>query len=222
MNSAWNRAMWVAGLALLPLGTPAWAQGQAAEAPQGSRIGVIDLDRLWAETQLGKAYVARLDKLQSTLRAEGAKRQDELQKLDADIQAQREQVIKEQPVLSPEALEERQQRIDRLIRRRETSRQDSEEDLARMQRDAQREAETLQADLRRQLAGPIGALVKDGGLDVVLDIRVCVATSNKVDVTAEVVRRADAAMKDGTIKPLADQPAAGSSPATPPGPPAKR
>ena len=216
-----NRAMWIAGLALLPLSTPAWAQGQPAAAPRSSRLGVIDLDRIWAETQLGKSYAARLEKLQGDLRAEGAKRQDELQKLDADIGAQREQLIKEQPVLSQDAVEERQQRIDRLMRQREMRRQDSEEQLGRMQRLAQREADALQADLRRQIGGPIEGLVKDLGLDVVLDIRVCVATSNNVDVTAEVVRRTDAAFKEGTIKPLTET-AAEPSAAAPPRPPVKK
>jgi Skp family chaperone for outer membrane proteins len=214
--------MWIAGLALLPMSAPAWAQGQPAPVARSSRIGVIDLDRVWTETQLGKAYAVRLDKLQSDLRTEGAKRQSELEKLDADIGTQREQLIKEQPVLSQDAVEERQQRIDRLMRQRETRRQDSEEHLARMQRLAQREAETLQADLRRQVAGPIEGLVKDLGLDVVLDIRVCVATSSNVDVTAEVVRRADAAFKEGTMKPLADKPAAEPATAATTKPPARK
>jgi Skp family chaperone for outer membrane proteins len=196
--------MGIAAVALALAGAAAWAQAPAAAAG-GSRIGVVDLDRVSTESLLGKAYTARLDKLQVDLRAEGAKRQAELEKLDNDITMQREQLVKDQPVLSQEALEERQQRIDRLMRQREGQRQDSEDQLARLQRAAQREAESLQADLRQQIAGPIQGLVKEQGLDVVLDIRVCIATSSSVDVTGEVIRRADAAFKEGTLKPLPEK-----------------
>jgi Skp family chaperone for outer membrane proteins len=213
MQSAICRRAGITAAALLLASAVGHAQ-QPAPAKAG-RIGVLDLERVAAESLLGKDNAVRLEKLQAGIRAEGTKRQQAIEKMDGDLKAQREQLIKDQPVVSPDVAEERQRGIERLMRQREAYRQDSEEYLAQMQRKAQREAEEMQTDLRRKIAPAVEGLVKDLGLDVVLDVRVCVASSSSVDVTGEVIRRADATYRAAAGKAEADKPAAPTPPSVP-------
>jgi Skp family chaperone for outer membrane proteins len=214
MQSAGYRELGLAAAAFLLMSTTIGAQGQPAAPARTSRIGVIDIERVSTESLLGKEYATRLGALQASMRSEGTRRQQELQKMDEDIKVQRERLIQDQPILGTDAVDERQQQLDRLTRQRESYRQDSEALLGQLQRKGQKEADELQTDLRRKIGPALQELVKDKGLDVILDVRVCVASSNDVDVTGELIRRIDAAFRAGTLKPAADKPAA-PAPAAP-------
>ncbi len=205
MQPASYREVGIAAAALLLVSTTAGAQGQPAASAKTSRIGVVDLERVSSESLLGKEYAKRLETLQSNLRAEGLRRQHELQQMDEQIKTRRETLIKDEPVLSPDAVDEQRQQIDRLTRQRENYRQDSEVALGQLQRKAQKEADELQADLRRKIGPTLQEMVKDKGLDVILDVRVCVASSSSIDLSGEAVQRLDAAFRAGTLKPAPEE-----------------
>src|SRR5687768_10187227 len=75
------------------------AEAQGMAAP---KIAVIDMQRISGESALGKSYAARLEGLRKEIEAEGAKKQGELEKMDASIKTLQDELEKQAGVLSPE------------------------------------------------------------------------------------------------------------------------
>jgi Skp family chaperone for outer membrane proteins len=203
------------GLACATMG---FAQETTQPAGKQPRLAVLDLDRVANESVLGKEYAGRLETLQKVFQAEGQKRQAELNRRDERIKTLGEQFQKEQGVLSDEAAQQKQDEIVKLQREREIFRQDSQTELERLQERAQRQADTLSGELRGKLAPYVESVVKERGIDLLVDRRVCVTADAAFDVSAEVIRRADEAHRSGATKatPVAPKPAAAApKPAAP-------
>jgi Skp family chaperone for outer membrane proteins len=180
----------VGGVALSVLLAAGYAGAQ--QAPSAQKIGVVDMNRLLSETAVAKQQVDRLNAIQEELRAESEKRQAQLAKLDQQIQQQQDLLAKEQRSLSAQAREQRQQAGAKLLRERESYRQDSEDVVAAIQRRLQREQERSQGEIQEKLTALVQTVGSERGLDLVLDRRACVSVSPAIDLTDEVKRRADA------------------------------
>src|SRR5450432_178379 len=101
-----------------PLGTP--------------KIAVIDMQQISAESVLGKSYATKIEGLENEIKAEGTKKQNDLQKLDASIKALQEELDKQGSVLSPEAADKKRQDIVKRQRDRQAFLEDGQADLQRM------------------------------------------------------------------------------------------
>jgi outer membrane protein len=204
---------WLLVLALPPgaVGTAGAVEG-SDEAPRSTRLGVVDLSRVLDESLLGKDYARRVETLRQQVLSEGARMRAALERKDEEIRKTEEQFAAEQTESDEASLAERQQRAVRLAREREALRQDSEHELASLQRKAQHEADRLMAELRTRIQPFIDAVMKERDLDLVLDRNVCVAVSPAADVTEAVIRHADEAQRaagDATA-PAASTEAAGT------------
>jgi len=186
------------------LGCAGWAQAQQASAPaKAPRIAVVDMQRLIAESALGKQYAEQASKAAAELRAEGEKRQAGLAQLDERLKQQQEMLVKDQAGLTQTAAEQRQQAVTKLGREREAYRQDSEDTLGSLQRKLQREQQRIDVELQEKLVAFVQSVTAERNIDLVLDRRVCLAVGPSVDITDDVLRRADAGQAQAGTTPAA-------------------
>jgi Skp family chaperone for outer membrane proteins len=189
------------------------AQETAARAP---RIGVIDAERLWAESALGKGYAAQIDKLQKDLEAEGAKRQTEIQKLEATIKTLQEQLQAQQSVLSAEARDRKEQEILKKRREGEALVEDAQRELQRMRERAIAQRDGLQADFQQKVRPHIDAVAREKGIDIILLSQVAMTVNKDFDISKDVIAKADAAPRPAAGAPAASAPRASAPAATAP------
>lgn len=128
----------------------------AAQAPAGgSRIGVIEVQRIVQESAIGKESLARVQKLQGAKQDELTRRQKELRDLEQKIQDQGKS-------LSEDAMEKAQKDY-----------QAKALELKRAQDDAQRELEESQrkelAELERRVMPVIESVAKDQGFQLIFN-----------------------------------------------------
>ncbi len=202
---------------------PAFAQ---TLGPTGkpTKMGVVDMQRISQESLLGKSYATRMDQLESEIRSELTKRQNQIAQLDTAIKALQDDLQKQSAILSPDAVEKKQQEIVKKNRDRQALTEDSQADIQRMQQSAQQKAQEFQAEFNTRIQPILQAVGKEKGLDFVLDRATIVLINTELDITRDVIVKADdtekasrpvapaAAPKPAAAKP-ADPKPAGTAPA---------
>jgi outer membrane protein len=210
-------------VAALVLGAlPALAQDAPAAAPKpearSPRIAVIDMNRVSAESLMGKGYATQIEALENEIKAEGTKKQAELQKLDAAIKALQDELEKQGPLLSAEAADRKRQDVVKKSRERQAFLEDGQQDLARMRERAQAQAENLNNEFQVKIKPHIDAVAKEKGIDIILSNQMALTVNKDFDISRDVIVKADDAER---AKPkgaaAAPKPAA---PATTPAAPA--
>src|SRR5262245_30349347 len=109
----------LAALAFTMLAAGAAHAQQPAAAPAGPKVAVVDMNRVSAETLLGKSYAAQLETLKNEMDSEGTKKQNDLNKLDTAIRTLQEELEKQATVLSPDAADKKRQEIVKKQRERQ-------------------------------------------------------------------------------------------------------
>jgi outer membrane protein len=208
-------------VAALVLGAlPAMAQEAAPAAAKAEvrnpRIAVIDMNRVSAESLLGKGYATQIEALENEIKAEGTKKQAELQKLDAAIKTLQDELDKQASLLSAEAADRKRQEIVKKSRERQAYLEDGQQDLARMRERAQAQAENLNNEFQVKIKPHIDAVAKDKGIDIILSNQVALTVNKDFDISRDVIVKADDAERNKP-KGAASAPA---KPAAPAGAPA--
>jgi outer membrane protein len=193
---------------------PAPAKAEAARAP---RIAVIDMGRVSQESLLGKSFQAQLEQLRNEIEAERTKKQTELGKLEAALKTLQEELEKQGSVLSPDAAAKKQEEIRRKGRERQAFVEDSQTELQRMQERAQAQAQNVNNEFQVKIKPHIDAVVKEKGVDILLDSQATVATGRDFDISRDVIVKADDAERAAKAKAGAAAPP--KPPANPPAPP---
>lgn len=223
MRKTYPLALFLAASAGLAAAQDTAAPGAAKAEIRSPRIAVIDMARVSAETLLGKGYAAQLDTLKNEIDAEGTKKQNELQKMDASIKALQDELEKQGSVLSPDAADKKRQEIVRKTRDRQAFLEDGQQELQRMRDRAQQQAQSLENDFQVKVKPHIDAVVKEKSVDLLLDSRVILAVSKDFDISREVIVKADDAERTAKAKaPAAAPAAAGPKPADKPVAPAPK
>jgi len=191
-----NRLIAIA-TSLLALSLPLATRAQSPSASP-SKVGVINIQAAIGDTGEGKKAFGDLQK-------KYAPRQQELQRLQQEIQGINDQLSKQAATLS----EDEQRRLSREL-------EDKQKILKRSTEDAQADFGVDRDEAIRRIGQKmvqvIGTYAKDAGFTLVLDsaqIPIYYVAMD-TDITAEIVKRFDAA------NPVAD---AGSGPSTPPAAP---
>jgi outer membrane protein len=193
---------------------PASAAAREGQAP---RIAVIDMDRITAESALGKGYAQKIEAFNNEIKTEVTKKQTELEKIDGEIAALQQDLQKQGPVLSEEALDAKQQELRRKERDREAFVQDSQQELQRKQNAAKREVDRLNAEFQEKIRPQIEAVVRDRRVDILFHSGAVAFSSQAYDISRDVIQKADEAER--TAKPAAS--AGAAKPAAKPAAPAK-
>jgi len=214
-------------LALILFAGSAFAQ---AVGPTGKpvKLGVVDMQRISQESLLGKSYATKMDQLESEIRSELTKRQNQIAQLDASIKALQDDLQKQSAILSADAVEKKQQDVVKKNRDRQALAEDSQADIQRMQQAAQQKAQEFQTEFNTKIQPILQAVGKDKGLDFILDRATIVLVNTELDITRDVIVKADdlekaarpAAAAPATAKPGAATPAAppAATPAAAPAP----
>ncbi len=191
-------------LALAVASVPAFAQTAAApatsQAASGSKIGVIEVQRIVQESAIGKESLARVQKLQQTKQEELTKRQKDLRDLETKIQDQGK-------ALSEEAMEKLQKEY-----------QGKAVELKRFQDDAQKELEESQrkelGDLEKRIMPVINEVAREQGYQLVFNkfnSGLLFADDKSVDLTEAVITKFNSQI--AAPKAAAAKPAAAAAPA---------
>jgi Skp family chaperone for outer membrane proteins len=178
-----------------------------AQESRPPRVAVIDMQRVSAESVLGKSYASQLEKLQNDINAAATQKQTELGKLDAGIKGLQDELEKQGSVLSAEARDKKQQDITRRTRERQAFLEDGQAEINRMRERAQQQAQTINNEFQLKVRPIVEQVAKDRGYDLVLDSQVAFTINKDYDITPMVIARADETEK---TKPAA------AAPATPP------
>jgi outer membrane protein len=201
---------------LLAAGLCALAAVATAQEPAKSpKIAIIDLNRVSSESVMGKNYASQIEKLENDIKAEGAKKQTDLQKMDAAIKALRDELDKQSSVLSPEARDRKEQEILKKSRERDAYVEDGQRELTRMRERAQAQAEALNAEFQTKIRPHIEAAAKEKGIDIILNSQVALTVNKDFDISQAVIAKADAATPKtaaGTAAPAAPAPKPSPSP----------
>lgn len=202
----------------------AFAQAPAApasaSAPKALKVGVVEIQRLWQDSLLGKSYATKIDQLESEVRSEFTKRQNELGKLDTATKALEEELQKQASILSADAQEKKRQEIVKKNRERTAFAEDSQAEIQRMQETARQRAQELQAEFNQKIQPLLQAVAKEKGVDFVLDRSSIILINTELDLTRDVIVKADDAEKAARKPAAAPASAAPAAPApAPAGPP---
>jgi Skp family chaperone for outer membrane proteins len=195
----------VAGALSLGGGVSAQEAAKAAEA-KNPRIAVIDMGEVSEKSLLGKSYKAELEKLRDEIEASKKKIESEVVKFDAALKALQDEIQKQGQVLSPEALEKKNQEFTRKSRERQALGEDGEMELRRMTARAQEQAQRFNAEFQGRIRPHIEAVVKDKGIDVVIDSQVTITVNKAFDISQDVIIKADDAERAAKAKPAAATP----------------
>jgi outer membrane protein len=223
--------VFIGSAALMCVTSSAFAQ---TVGPTGkpTKMGVVDMQRISQESLLGKSYATRMDQLESEIRSELTKRQNQIAQIDASIKVLQDELQKQSAILSPDAVEKKQQDIVKKNRDRQALAEDSQADIQRMQQAAQQKAQEFQVEFNTKIQPILQAVGKEKGLDFVLDRATIVLINTELDITRDVIVKADdtekaarpaaPAPKPAETKPSEPKPAAPpAGPAAPSTAPAK-
>jgi Skp family chaperone for outer membrane proteins len=181
-------------LALAVLATAAAAHAQ--ETPRTGRVAricLIDIDRIGAQSLLGKSYNARIQALKDEIEAARASKQAELQKMDGEIKALQEGLDKQSAFLSEDAAERKRLEITKKTRDRQAFVDDGTAEIDRRRQRAQAQGDAWNAELRAKIQPHLEAVARAQGFDVLLDARNALAVDASFDISNDVIARLDEA-----------------------------
>lgn len=158
-----------------------------APFPEGAKIAYIDIQAIATNSAEGKASTSKVKALQE-------KKLAELNVINKQVEAAQAKVG--QTVLSEEVRAAAQKEVDKLNVEIQRKQQDAESEMQELQ-------QQLQLDFQRKLSPVIQQVATEKGLQVLLsraDAGIVWAEPG-IDLTAEVIKRFDAAASAGTAKP---------------------
>ncbi len=196
----------------LALAAAGLAVAQDTGGPKTAKIAVIDMARVSAESDLGKTYATQLEKLQVDINTTAQSKQTALQKMDAAIQALQEELQKQGGVLSQEARDNKQQEIVRKGRERQAFLEDGQAEINRMRERAQQQAQSINNEFQVKIRPLVEEVAKGKGYDLVLDSQVAYTISADIDITRDVITKAN----EAAAAAASAAPAAPAAPSTPP------
>jgi outer membrane protein len=198
-------------LGVLVASAPAFAQAPAiaAAAPAAPlRIGIVDLQRIAAESNEGKAASAKVKALTDKKTAELADKTKALQSNQQKLQ-------QGGAVLNDAARAQAQKEVDRLTVEIDRFQQDANAEVQELQ-------QQLQGDFQEKLRPILDGVVKELGIGLLFSWGDAGAiwADPSLDITGDVIKRFDVAKPAATAPPAGAKPAPSTAkpaaPATPP------
>jgi Skp family chaperone for outer membrane proteins len=206
---------------------PALAGAQEAAKPaakpeaRAPRIAVLDIDKVWAESLLGKSFTSQLEAQQNELNSLRTKKETELNKMQADLKAAQEDLEKKQTVLGPEALEKLQHDLNKKQRDIEDFVTEGKQEVGRLTQGLQQKQAQVQNEFLQKVQPSIELVSKERSVDILLHKQATFLQPAKdFDITQDVIVKVDDAerlrSKAGAAAAPATAPAKATGPAAKP------
>ena len=170
----------VVGMALVGVSAMGWLVTPApAQAPQASRVGYVDLQRILARSQAGMQAREQLEKEKVGMQKQLDGHKVELDKL-------RDELEKKGQLLSADARRDKQDQLERKLR-------DAQRLAGDLEKELQKKEQTMGTKILRELEGVFTKVGKEKGYAVILERRQAgvVYGAPEVDVTEEVIKAFD-------------------------------
>lgn len=164
----------IATMAAACVSTAGWSDAQetaaAAQPPAGgAAFGFVDIQRVVAESEAGKAANARVQELSQAKLAEIETRNTELQgqvsSLNEQLQELQQKAQQGQNVMSAEARLDLQRQITKLQVDIQRTTQDSQAEAERLTQDAEAEVQALQQELQIEFQKKLGPVIEQVAAD---------------------------------------------------------
>jgi outer membrane protein len=157
-----------------------WALTPAlAQAPQATRLGYVDLQRILAKSQAGVQAREQLEKEKV-----GMQKQLDGQKVELD--KLRDELEKKGQLLSADARRDKQDQLERKLR-------DAQRLAGDLEKELQKREQTMGTKILRELEGVFTKVGKEKGYAMILERRQAgvVYGATELDVTEEVIKAFD-------------------------------
>jgi outer membrane protein len=173
---------------LAPAPQPPAKPAAPAPFPEGAKIAYVDIQAIASNSAEGKAATARLDDLKK-------KKNAELVTKGNQLKAAQDKLQQGGSVMNDQAMRQLQKDIERMQREIDAAQQDAQNEVNEMTQD-------LQNEFQEKLNPIIEELRKEKGLQLIFSMRDSglVAGDPGLDLSAEVIKRFDAASKAGPKK----------------------
>jgi outer membrane protein len=143
--------------------------------PQNPKIGVINIDEVFATSPAGKRASESFDKTRKDKQSALDKKQDDLRKESADLQ-------KQAAVLKPEVLKQKQEELQKkLIELQQTA--------GKLERELNEARDKILGDLMKQADPKIADIAKAEGVTIILERRSVVWADPAVDLTKQLTAK---------------------------------
>jgi Skp family chaperone for outer membrane proteins len=162
-------------LAFFATPTAAWAQAKKYSAPV---VAVVDIQAVMGTSEAAKNIKTQIDKLRAGYQQTVQTKNEELRKLEAELQQQR-------AVLAPDAFQLRQRDFDQKIAEAQKDVQDRRAKIEVAFEKAMQTVETTVTQIVAQIA-------KENGITLVLPTQAVIHAEPDMNITAEVVKRLNA------------------------------
>ena len=169
---------------------PVFFAGLAAPAFAQTKVGVINQQRVLAQSVVGQHIATRLGAIQQEMAAE-------LSAMNLLIQQETERLSAETAIMTPEQVQSRPdlvsriQTLNRSIQEYEAARRVREQEFTYTERQAMRPVEALQPILEE--------IFQENQLDILVDRANIVFASPDVDVSAAVIERLNAQLPSVSV-----------------------
>ena len=173
-----------------PTPTPPAPAGPPAPFPEGAKVAFVVLQRIANESAEGKAASARIQALQQKKAAELADKQKQLQGIQAKLE-------KEASVMSATAQADLAKQAERLTTEIQRFTQDAQAELGELQQQLQQQFEARVTPVLEEVRKEKGLHFVFNGPDSGL-----VAADPGLDISADVIKRLDAAKPAGAKPPI--------------------
>lgn len=170
--------------------TPAPAPTPPAPFPEGAKVAFVVLQRIANESAEGKAASTQIQGLQQKKAAELADKQKQLQGIQAKLE-------KEGTVMSATAQADLTKQAERINTEIQRFTQDAQQELAELQQQLQQQFESRVTPVLEEVRKEKGLLMIFNGPDSGL-----VAADPGLDISADVIKKMDAAKPAGAKPPL--------------------
>jgi outer membrane protein len=182
--SGWFTKMGILGALLAGLSGLWWALTPAlAQAPQPTRVGYVDLQRILARSQAGVQAREQLEKEKVTM-------QKQLDGHKVEIDKLRDELEKKGQLLSADARRDKQDQLERKLR-------DAQRLAGDLEKELQRKEQNMGAKILRELEGIFTRVGKEKGFVLIVERRQAgiVYGAPEGDVTEEVIKAFDDEMR---------------------------
>lgn len=175
-----KRKIIIFAIGLLAVVPPLWCSSASAQQkkPPTPVVAVVDMQLVSQSSEAAKSVRAQVQKAQGAYHQTVQGKNDDLRKLDQELQQQRS-------ILSAEAFQQRQKDFEQKVAEAQRDLQDRQGKLEAAYNKAMQQVEATVAEI-------VGEIARESGYNMVLPKAAVLYATSEMDVTPDVIKRLNA------------------------------